>query len=444
MMLAIMNNSSHSPSPATEVAPCVTAKNFSKSFTLRPNNLRSRNYIRTAGVQCHTHHQHTRLNEKLTVPFPNKTVTDIRHHHRIASRALIAFITILMTSFSSYAAQDLQPATVENSTHPAVHAPAGMVWIPGGEFSMGSDSSCESLCAIPGVTSDARPIHRVYVDGFWMDTTEVTNAQFEAFVKATGYQTLAERTPTQEEFPGVPLENLVAGSTVFTPTPQAVPLNSHFQWWRYQQGADWRHPEGPGSSIAGREHYPVVHIAYADAEVYATWAGKRLPTEAEWEFAARGGMSAKIYAWGDQFRPADKHMANTYQGVFPTIDTADDGFPGIAPVGQFPANGYGLFDVAGNVWEWVSDWYRPDYYTTLKESGEKIVRNPLGPDSAYDPAEPGVPKRVHKGGSYLCTDQYCTRFMVGTRGKGEIGTATNHLGFRCVKSASVAVQNSDK
>jgi len=289
------------------------------------------------------------------------------------------------------------------------------------------------MCSLPGLTRDAVPIHRVYVDGFWMDRTVVTNEMYAAFVKATGYVTIAERTPTKEEFPTAPPENLVAGSTVFTPTTAPVPLDDHFQWWRYQKGANWRHPQGPDSSITGRENYPVVQVAYPDAVAYAQWAGKRLPTEAEWEFAARGGLSGKIYAWGDEFRPGGRFMANTYQGKFPVNDNGEDGFAGIAPVAQFPPNGYGVYDMAGNVWQWCSDWYRADYFAALAATGS-VVRNPQGPDAPFDPSEPTEKKRVHKGGSFLCTDNYCTRYMVGTRGKGEITTATNHLGFRCVKS----------
>ena len=323
-------------------------------------------------------------------------------------------------------------ATASNNGSAPDLAPPGRVCIPGGEFSMGSTVESESMCGLPGVTRDALPVHRVYVDGFWMDATELTNEEFEKFVDATGYITIAERTPTKEEFPDAPAENLVAGSPVFTPTSQAVALDDHFQWWRYQKGANWRHPEGPESSIKGRENYPVVQIAYDDALAYAKWAGKRLPTEAEWEFAARGGLAGRLYAWGDEFRPGDKAMANTYQGRFPVKDTGADGFAGIAPVRSFPANGYGLYDMAGNVWEWISDWYRADYYEQLAAKGG-IARNPHGPDSSFDPAEPGVKKRVHRGGSFLCTDQYCTRYMVGTRGKGEATTATNHVGVRLVK-----------
>jgi sulfatase modifying factor 1 len=326
-------------------------------------------------------------------------------------------------------------ATIPNKEPPPTPAPEGMVWIPGGEFSMGSDDPRGSMCGGPDSMGDARPIHRVYVDGFWMDSTEVTNEEFQRFVKATGYVTIAGRKPRQEEFPTAPPENLVAGSTVFTPTAQPVPLNDHFQWWRYQKGANWLHPEGPESDLKARGKYPVVHIAYDDATAYAQWAGKRLPTEAEFEFAARGGLSGKVYAWGDELRPNGKWMANTFQGQFPVKDSGEDGFAGVAPVGQFPPNGYGLYDMAGNVWEWCSDWYRPDTFARLAAQGG-VARNPKGPDAPFDPAEPTEKKHVHRGGSFLCTDQYCTRYMVGTRGKGEASTGSNHLGFRCVKASA--------
>ena len=321
--------------------------------------------------------------------------------------------------------------TAENKTPPPGPAPKGMVWIPGGEFSMGSDTADDSLCHRPGLTQDAQPIHRVYVDGFWMDQTEVTNAEFEKFVAATGYKTIAEIAPTREQFPTAPLENLVAGSPVFTPTPGPVDLNNFLLWWRYEKGADWRHPEGPQSNLEGRANYPVVHVAYPDAVAYAKWAGKRLPTEAEWEFAARGGLTGQRYAWGDELKPGGKWMANIYEGTFPVKDTGADGFAGLAAVGKFPANGYGLHDIAGNAWEWVSDWYRPDTYARRKLAGG-LPRNPQGPDASYDPDEPSEKKRIHRGGSFLCSDQYCTRYMVGTRGKGEESTASNHVGFRCV------------
>ncbi len=329
-------------------------------------------------------------------------------------------------------------ATKSNPIPKFAAAPEGMVWVPGGEFSMGCNSVGESLCGMPGVTLDAAPIHRVYVDGFWMDSTEVTNAQFAKFVDATKYVTVAEIKPTAEEFPGAPLENLVAGSTVFAPTPSPVALNNYFQWWTYIPGANWRHPTGPDSDLVGKEKLPVIQIAYEDAEAYAKWAGKRLPTEAEWEFAARGGKAGQLYSWGDTLKPDGKFQANIYQGSFPVEggDTGIDGFKGIAPVAQYPSNPYGLYDMSGNVWEWVSDWYRPDYYSTLKKEGP-VARNPTGPSSSFDPAEPSEKKRVHRGGSFLCTDRYCTRYMIGTRGKGELRTASNHVGFRCVKEGAM-------
>ena len=307
-----------------------------------------------------------------------------------------------------------------------------MVWIPGGEFSMGAAESADMNMVGMQATGDSRPIHRVYVDGFWMDATEVTNEQFAKFVEATRYVTIAERDLKPEEFPGVPLKDLVPGSAVFTPPSHAVPLNNAMQWWAFVDGADWRHPTGPTSNLIGREQWPVVHIAFDDAVAYAKWAGKRIPTEAEWEFAARGGLSGKLYPWGDAFAPGGHWMANTFQGHFPDTEASDDGYRGIGPVAQFPPNGYGLYDVAGNVWEWASDWYLPDYYARLAAAGS-ISRNPKGPDTSFDPDEPGVKKRVHRGGSYLCTDEYCSRYMVGTRGKGESSTGTNHLGFRLVR-----------
>jgi sulfatase modifying factor 1 len=321
--------------------------------------------------------------------------------------------------------------TIPNPTPAPGAALEGMVWLPGGEFSMGAADAPDMNDVGMKATEDSRPIHRVYVDGFWMDKTDVTNQQFEAFVTATSYVTVAERKPRAEDYPGAPPENLVAGSIVFSPPDHPVPLNDHFQWWNYVHGANWRHPLGPDSDIKGKENYPVVQIAYEDALAYAKWAGKRLPTEAEWEYAARGGLSGKPYVWGEEFRPNGKWMANTHQGTFPVKDTGEDGHIGIAAVAQYPPNGYGLFDMAGNVWQWTSDWYRPDYYQQLAAAGG-VARNPQGPDSPFDPAEPTEKKKVHRGGSFLCTDQYCSRYMVGTRGKGEISTGTNHLGFRCV------------
>jgi formylglycine-generating enzyme required for sulfatase activity len=299
-----------------------------------------------------------------------------------------------------------------------------MVWIPGGEFWMG-DSNPEF--------DDARPIHRVRVSGYWMDATDVTNAEFARFVEETGYVTVAERAPSVEELADVPPENRVPGSAVFRPPASAVSLNDNLQWWAWVPGADWRRPEGPGSSIENRQDHPVVQVAWEDATAYAKWAGKRLPTEAEWEFAARGGLDRQAYAWGAELRPNGKFMANTFQGHFLDHNSGQDGYLTTSPVKSFPSNGYGLFDMAGNVWQWCADWYRPDYYARLTASGD-VATDPQGPPEGFDPDDGGIAKRVQKGGSFLCTDQFCTRYRPGSRGKGEPSTATNHIGFRCVRS----------
>ena len=299
-------------------------------------------------------------------------------------------------------------------------APADMVWIPGGTFWMGGNDI---------TARDASPSHRVRVSGFWIDQTEVTNRGFAAFVASTGYVTVAERKPQAKDFPDAPPENLQAGSVVFTPPSEPVPLTNQFAWWSYVPGANWKHPEGPNSSIEGKDDFPVVHVCLEDVSTYAKWAGKRLPTEAEWENAARGGLDRKKYVWGDAIQPDGKPLMNSWQGRFPVQNLAIDGHAKVAPVARFPANGFGLYDTAGNVWEWCSDWYRPGY----EVNGSDPVVDPQGPDSSHDPAEPRVPKRVHRGGSFLCTDEYCTAYLPGSRGKGAIDTGTSHLGFRCVK-----------
>ena len=388
------------------------------------------------------------MNRESVLPGARKSKEKLKHRSRLKRRlAGIIFVLLLASivwtlttgSHSHSAPNEVVEASVRPIFAPTIanrapapeHVPEGMVWIPGGEFSMGAYDVPDLGEVGMKATHDARPIHRVYVDGFWMDKTDVTNTQFERFVRNTGYLTVAERKPRAEDFPGAPPENLVAGSVMFFPPDHLVRLDNHYQWWSYVKGANWRHPLGPQSNIIGKENYPVVHIAYEDALAYATWAGKRLPTEAEWEFAARGGLSGKPYPWGDEFLPKGKWMANTHQGHFPNTDTGEDGYAGISKVAQFPANGYGLYDMAGDVWQWTSDWYRPDYYAHLAANGS-VVRNPQGPDSPYDPAEPREKKRVQRGGSFLCTDQYCARYVVGTRGMGEVSTGTNHLGFRCV------------
>lgn len=293
-----------------------------------------------------------------------------------------------------------------------------MVKIEGGTFEMGSNNF-----------QDAQPLHQVTVNSFYMDVHEVTNAQFEAFVKATGYVTVAERPLDPTDFPGADPALLVPGSAVFSVPKQVQGLQDHLQWWEYVPDANWRHPEGPKSSIKGKENHPVTQLAYEDAEAYAKWAGKRLPTEAEWEYAAKAGKhQAETYYWGSEKLEDGKWLANIYQGEFPTKNSKEDGFETTAPVKSFPANAYGLYDMEGNVWEWCSDFYRPDYYQHSPKD------NPKGPADSYDPQEPGTIKRVQRGGSFLCNDQYCERYKAGSRGKGEINSPTNNVGFRCVKS----------
>jgi formylglycine-generating enzyme len=299
----------------------------------------------------------------------------------------------------------------------------GMVKIGPGTFYMG----CEDPSFI-----DVRPVHQVRLDGFWLDKAEVSNKEFARFVHATGYKTVAQRKPQAKDFPGAPPENLVPGSLVFVPPTHAVSGRSHYDWWRYVAGADWQHPEGPESNINNRWQHPVVQVAWEDANAYAKWAGKRLPTEAEFEYAARGGLDRKLYSWGDELKPKGKWQANIWQGKFPYKNSGEDGFATTAPIGSFPPNGYGLYDMTGNVWEWCSDWYRADYYQRIPPGA--VMSNPQGPEDSLDPQEPGVKKKVQRGGSFLCTDQYCARYLVGARGKGEISSGCSNVGFRCAKS----------
>lgn len=307
----------------------------------------------------------------------------------------------------------------------------GMVWIKGGEYMMGA--------ADGEGRPDEYPQHKVKLDGFWIDITEVTNAQFKKFIDATGYITTAEKKPDWEELkkqlpPGTPKPDesmLVASSLVFTPPVLPVPLNDVAQWWSWKEGADWKHPQGPGSTIEGKDNYPVVHISWYDAVAYCKWAGKRLPTEAEWEMAARSGTDNK-YTWGNEEPETGKPKANTWQGSFPDKNTGWDQFNRSSPVKSFAPNGLGLYDMAGNVWEWCSDWYRPDHYSSKKKM---LVANPKGPESSYDPMEPTIPKKVVRGGSFMCHVSYCKGYRVSARMKTSPDTGLEHTGFRCVKDS---------
>lgn len=310
---------------------------------------------------------------------------------------------------------------------------SGMVLIKGGRFWMGGDS----IWGRP----DEFPKHRIEVSSFYIDVHEVTNRQFKAFVDATGYVTTAEKKPDWEELkkqvpPGTPKpadDLLVAASLVFTPPNHPVSLDNPYVWWKWVAGADWKHPEGPDSSLEGKDDFPVVQVSWEDAAAYCRWAGKRLPTEAEWEFAARGGQSTAIYPWGSELINKGKKKANAWDGNFPNKNTALDGYVGAAPACQFAPNPYGLYDMAGNVWEWVSDWYTAGYYADCATKG--MVVNPQGPEEPFDPDEPFARKKVTRGGSFLCNDQYCSGFRIGARMKTSWDTGLNHTGFRCVVSA---------
>jgi len=307
----------------------------------------------------------------------------------------------------------------------------GMVWIDGGEFVMGTNDE--------GVYHHERPAHRVTVSGFWMDATEVTNAQFQSFIEFTGYVTVAERKPDWENIKaqlplGTPKPHdsvLVAGSLTFTPPGKTVLLNDYSQWWSWTIGANWKNPEGNQSTIDQKWNHPVVHIAHEDAARYCAAQGKRLPTEAEWEFASRGGDPAKPFDYSTDLAPQQKFIANVYQGSFPNVNLAQDGFPGTAPVRSFPPNKYGLYDMIGNVWELTSDLYHVDYYKVLAEEG--VVENPYGPKSSFDPNEPGVKKYVSKGGSYLCSFDYCSNYRPTGRQATAFDSGQSHIGFRCAR-----------
>ena len=313
----------------------------------------------------------------------------------------------------------------------AAATPSGMVWIPGGEFTMGTESDLG--------WPDEKPAHRVRVGGFWMDVAEVTNGEFEAFVAATGYVTTAEKAPTAEEIlaqsppgtPAPPPETLVAGALVFTPPEGPVPLDNVAGWWSWTPGSNWRHPEGPGSDLTGWENHPVVQVSWDDAEAYARWAGKRLPTEAEWERAARGGVDRAPYVWGTEPPMSGAPRANIWEGEFPYRNTMQDGYVRTAPVRSFAPNPYGLYDMAGNVWEWCADWYVRDAY--MEHSRREVTIDPVEATASRDPRHPFTPQRSQRGGSFLCNDSYCSRYRPGARHGCAPDTGMSHVGFRCVR-----------
>ena len=302
-------------------------------------------------------------------------------------------------------------------------APAGLAWIPAGEFTMGSAD----------FYPEERPVHRAAVDGFWMDTSPVTVAEFRRFVKLTGYVTMAEQPPDPADYPGADPDLLVPGSLVFRPTAGPVDLRDFTNWWHWVPGACWRRPEGPGSDAGTRDKHPVTHVAYADADAYAAWAGKDLPTETEWEYAARGGLDGAVFPWGDEFAPGGELMANTWQGEFPWQNLGLDGHQGTSPTATFPANGFGLHDMAGNVWEWTSDFFRPRHRGEPEGKACCTPRNPrVGADQQPATAAGQIPRRVIKGGSHLCAPNYCLRYRPAARQGEAVDTSTGHLGFRCV------------
>jgi formylglycine-generating enzyme len=319
--------------------------------------------------------------------------------------------------------------TAEGASRDAPSAPPTpeMRWIPGGTFAMGSED----------FYPEERPVHRVSVNGFWMDEHPVTAAEFRRFVRETKYVTVAERPLDAEHYPDADPDLLVPGSLVFRKTRGPVNLDDYRNWWEYVPGAHWRRPGGPGTTINGRDHHPVVQVASEDAEAYAAWTGKELPTEAEWELAARGGLDGAEYEWGDEFTPGGRHLANTWQGEFPLVNTEADGYHWTSPVGSFPPNGYGLHDMTGNVWEWTADWY-PSHGEL--HQGCCTVAEPRGGrrEGSFDPQNPAlrIPRKVMKGGSHLCAPNYCRRYRPAARMPQPVDTSTSHLGFRCVVRAS--------
>ncbi|HEX5010111.1 MAG TPA: formylglycine-generating enzyme family protein [Planctomycetota bacterium] len=368
------------------------------------------------------------------------------------ARRLIALVALSLSA----SAQTTDPASPphpapasaparDTSSWPPKPWPDGMVWVPAGEFTMGTDD--------PNSLPNERPAHRVKLDGFWMDEHDVTNAEFARFVEATHYVTIAERPVDWEELkkqvpPGTPKppdEMLQPGSLAYTPPDKPVDVRDMQNWWTWTTGTSWRHPDGPQSDIAGKDDLPVTQVGWDDAVAYADWAHKRLPTEAEWEYAARGGAPVNTrYWWGDEFRPDGKFMCNSFTGEFPWHNTGEDGFPGLAPVKSFPPNGYGLYDMAGNVWQWTADIYRADAHALAAEEAAHTPGgcciNPRGPLTAYNPVRdmPEVLERVVKGGSFLCHVSYCESYRPTARRGTPPDTGTGHTGFRCVVSQGEA------
>lgn len=318
-------------------------------------------------------------------------------------------------------------AALARPGEPAPHP--DMIWIPGGTFRMGSDKHYP----------EESPAHRVAIEGFWIDRTPVSNYEFRKFINATGYVTFAEIAPDPRDYPGALPHMLKAGSLVFTPPKHAVDTTDWSQWWKFKFGANWRRPYGPRSSISGLGDHPVVHVSYRDAQAYAKWAGKELPSEAEWERAARGGLDGAEFAWGTEFTPEGRQMANTWQGIFPHENLALDGYERTSPVTAFPPNNYGVYDMIGNVWEWTSDWYAPKHEADVPKAC-CIPENPRGgrEEESYDPCQPRIriPRKVIKGGSHLCAPNYCRRYRPAARHAEAVDTSTSHLGFRCVTRGS--------
>jgi sulfatase modifying factor 1 len=319
----------------------------------------------------------------------------------------------------------LQAGIGKNEKRPDNALPSDMVWIPGGTFRMGSDQHY----------AEEAPAHRVTVEGFWIDRTPVTNRQFKAFVNATGHVTTAQIVPDPKDYPGALPEMIYAGSLVFLPPARVNGLNDWTQWWSFMKGANWRRPYGPKSNIREFDDHPVVHVSFADALAYAQWAGKDLPTEAEWEFAARGGLDGEEFAWGNELTPDGRHMANTWQGNFPTNNLCEDGFERTSPVKAFRPNGYGLHDMIGNVWEWTTDWWSSHHEPDAAKPC-CIAQNPRGgPEGgSLDPTQPNIriPRKVLKGGSHLCAPNYCRRYRPAARHAEPVDTSTSHVGFRCI------------